>query len=234
MPPKYGNISKVHIAQDDQLNQASLNVPDQLITLETVMEYGDGTGIPVNSLLPEREPNPLAMNFYTLGYDNNKKLTNVNRATKENIKTYLGPYRMMTDAINIKDAFIINIGIKFDIFVKREYNKEEIILKCVEKVKQYFDIDKWQINQPIILADVAYEISLVEGVNNIVPPAQNNPEENLIIVENKFDTSKGYAGNIYNIGDSIRKGVLYPSLDPSIFEVRFPDIDIQGRVVGDY
>ena len=234
MPPKYGNISKVHIAQDDQLNQASLNVPDQLITLETVMEYGDGTGIPVNSLLPEREPNPLAMNFYTLGYDNNKKLTNVNRATKENIKTYLGPYRMMTDAINIKDAFIINIGIKFDIFVKREYNKEEIILKCVEKVKQYFDIDKWQINQPIILADVAYEISLVEGVNNIVPPAQNNPEENLIIVENKFDTSKGYAGNIYNIAESIRKGVLYPSLDPSIFEVRFPDIDIQGRVVGDY
>ena len=141
---------------------------------------------------------------------------------------------MMTDAINIKDAFIINIGIKFDIFVKREYNKEEIILKCVEKVKQYFDIDKWQINQPIILADVAYEISLVEGVNNIVPPAQNNPEENLIIVENKFDTSKGYAGNIYNIAESIRKGVLYPSLDPSIFEVRFPDIDIQGRVVGDY
>ena len=54
--------------------------------------------------------------------------------------------------------------------------------------------------------------------------------KNLTIV-NKSGTSSGYSEFAYDIDGGTIDNVLYPSLDPSIFELRFPDIDIQGRVV---
>ena len=231
LPAKYGNIAKVFITQDDQLNGGEGVLQEQTITQKTLDDFGGE--IPI-SKLQTRIPNPMALNFYVLGYDQNKKLVNVNQATKQNIKTYLGPYRILTDAMNLKDAFVINIDVRFAIFAKKGYNKEEVILQCIQKVKDYFDVDKWQINQPIIISDVAYEISLVEGVNNVVPPEEDNPEKQIIVIKNKFKSNLGYSGNIYDISSATKKGVIYPSLDPAIFEVRFPNTDIVGKCIGDY
>ena len=106
-------------------------------------------------------------------------------------------------------------------------------MKCIQVVKDYFDTDRWQINQPIIMSDLAYELSLVDGVNNVVPPEDNNPKNQIVAIDNKFKTANGYSGNIYDIDGATRKSVIYPSLDPAIFEVKYPDIDIIGKVVGD-
>ena len=108
-----------------------------------------------------RIPNPLALNMYVLGYDGKKKLTNVNQAVKENLQTYLGQYRMVTDAINIKNAYVINIGVQFEIITRPNFNKNEVLLRAIESVKTFFDIDRWQINQPIVLTDLIYRLSLV-------------------------------------------------------------------------
>ena len=186
------------------------------------------------SKVQQRIPNPMALNFYILGYNNNKQLVKVNQATKRNVRQYLGPYRILTDAINLKDAYTINIGVRFAIYCKKAFNKQEVILQCIQKVKDYFDIDKWQINQPIILSDIAYEISLVDGVNNVIPPINNNPEKQLIVITNKFKENSGYSGNIYDIQAATKNGIIYPSLDPAIFEVKFPNSDIVGKVLGDY
>ena len=37
----------------------------------------------------------------------------------------------------------------------------------------------------------------------------------------------------YDIDSGMIDGVLYPALDPSIFEVKFPNSDIKGQVLGD-
>ena len=62
----------------------------------------------------------------------------------------------------------------------------------------------------------------------------SNPDGNLIVVTNKFETASGYSGNIFDISTAIKSGVVYPSLDPSIFEVKYPDTDIVGKCLGDY
>jgi len=235
MPSKFGNIAKIYITQDDQLNSGQGVIQGQTISPEVLMQKYVMPNEPLKVQdLEVRVPNPMALNFYVLGYSAQKKLVAVNEATKRNIKTYLGPYRMLTDAVNLKDAYIINIGVRFSIYAKKGYNKEEIIFKCIQKIKDYFNIDNWQINQPIIMSDIAYEISLVEGVNSVVPPVIDNPDGNLIVITNKFDTAGGYSGNIFDISTAIKNGVVYPSMDPSIFEVKFPDIDIVGKVLGDY
>ena len=209
LPAKYGNIAKAYIVQDTQLDSKSgANSDDRII-------------------------NPLALNLYILGFNDGKKLAMVNQAVKENIQTYLTQFRMVTDAVNIKDAYIINVGVKFNLTTKTGYNKEEVVLRAIQKVRDYFNIDKWQIGQPIILSDLAYQISLTDGVSSIVPPEEDNPNGLPVVITNKFQASKGYSGNSYNIMLATRDGVVYPSLDPSCFELKFPATDIEGRVVGD-
>ena len=208
LPQKFGNIAKVYIVQDEQ-NETNTAGETNII------------------------PNPLAMNMYLLGYDENRKLASVNDAVKQNLKMYLSQYRILTDAINLKNAYVVNIGVRFAIITQRGYNKSQVLFNCVQAVKKHFDVSKWQINQPIVLSDIAYQISLVDGVGSVVPPRTNNPDNQLIVIENKATTSQGYSGNVYDIKQATRNGVVYPSLDPSIFEVKYPNQDILGNVVGD-
>ena len=219
LPQKYGNIAKAYIVQDEQLElQGQLQVID---------------GQVVDTRTATKQPNPLALNMYLLGYDVDKKLVALNRAVKQNLKVYLSQYRILTDAINIKDGYVINIGVKFDIIVKRGYNKNDVLFKAIQKVKEFFAPDKWQMNQPIVLGDLAYQISLVDGVVSLVPPEVNNPNRDLILIENKHSVQNGYSGNVYDVRTASQEGVIYPSLDPSIFELKFPNSDIEGKVVGD-
>lgn len=195
MPPKFGSIAKAYITKDDNLN-LGMNTTDRI-------------------------PNPLALNLYTLGYTDSGKLTALNSAIKHNLQNYMKQYRMLTDAINIKDAFIINIGIQFDIVTLPEYNSNEVLFKCIAKLKETFDVKKWQIGQPIITSKLYVDLDKVEGVQTVKS----------IKIINLFDTLSGYSGNVYNIKEATKEGIIYTSLDPSIFEVRNPDLDIIGKVV---
>ena len=142
-------------------------------------------------------------------------------AWKQNIKTYLGQYRILTDAVNIHDGYIINIGVNFEIISFPNFNKREVVIKCIEALKEYFRIDKWQFNQPIILAEVYTLLAGIEGVQSVVS----------VKFVNKHDKSEGYSGNVYNLVTAMRNNVLYPSLDTSIYEVKFMNTDLLGRSV---
>ncbi len=211
LPQKYGNIAKAYIVQDEQLDNKA--------------------GGSLNKAT--FESNPLALNLYVLGYDFKRNFVTLNNATKENLKIYLSQYRMVTDAINIKNAFIINIDVKFSIITQRGFNKNEVLMRAIDSVKKHFDVKKWQINQPIVLSDIAYKISLVNGVASVVPPVEDNPEKSMVVVGNVYDSEAGYNNNVYDMDAATKEGVVYPSLDPCIFELKFPDTDIEGRVVGD-
>ena len=219
LPQKFGNIAKAFIVQDEQLEQ------------EGQLEVVDGEVRRIKSI--DVIPNPLALNMYLLGFTGDGKLTRLNEAVKQNVKIYLSQFRVLTDAINLKDGYIINIGVRFAITVKRGFNKNEVLFNAIQQVKKFFETKKWQINQPIVLSDIAYVVGLVDGVVTVVPPQDNNPNKNLIVIENKHKVADGYSGNVYDTDAATRDGIVYPSLDPSIFEVKFPNVDIEGRVVGD-
>ena len=227
LPARYGTVAKIHMSQDEQLSKVGMAE-----MLEREITDSD-LGKSLKDLQVNNIPNPLAMNMYTLGFDSNKKLTRLTQTTKQNLKTYLSQYRLVTDAINIKDAYIINIAISFAILTKIGFNKQEVLLRCVSAVQDFFDIDRWQIGQPIVLADLVYELSLVDGVATVVNPTENNPKNLPIVIENKYQLAQGYSGNFFDINTSLRGGILYPALDPSIFEVKFPNSDIKGKVLGD-
>jgi hypothetical protein len=161
------------------------------------------------------------LDLYVLSYDFNKKLTTTSTALKQNLQTYLSFYRMVNDSITIKDAFIVNIGVNFDIIVLPNFNSNEVLVQCLVALQDYFAIDKWQINQPIVLRDIYILLDRIEGVQTV----KN------ISITNKVGTSLGYSQYSYDTAGATSGNVVYPSLDPMIFEVKYPNTDIQGRVV---
>jgi hypothetical protein len=192
LPAEYGSIAKVYATQ------------------------------PLSSDNSSGVSNPLALDMYILAYNSDKQLINATDNLKDNLSTYISEYRMVTDAVNIKNAFYINIGVNFDITTAAGSNNNEVINSCILTLQDHFNIDKWQINQPIILSDITSKLIRVKGVQSVI-------KVEIINKQDSIGTTYSLYG--YDIPGATSNNTIYPSLDPSIFEVRYPNTDISGRVV---
>jgi hypothetical protein len=199
----------------DDYNIRALSLPSQYGNIAKIFT----TQEKANTLSLNEAPS--SINMYVLSYDINKNLQTASSALKQNIVTYLSQYRMVNDSIKLKDAFIINIGVDFDIVVLPNYNNDEVLLKCIQTIQNYFNIDNWQINQPIILRDLYVSLDNIDGVQTV---------KNINII-NKTDVTLGYSQYIYDLPSATLNNVVYPSIDPMIFEVKYPNTDIKGRIV---
>ena len=170
---------------------------------------------------PNAEDANTVLDLYVLTEDLNNNLVTGSDAIKNNLKTYLNQYRMIGDTISIKDAFVINFSINFEIITYPNFNSNEVIEKCITSLKNYFNIDKWQLNQPIIIQTLQVLLDRIDGVQTV----KN------IFIKNKTGTSSGYSQWAYDMDGANQDGIIYPSLDPSIFEIKYPNIDIKGKVV---
>jgi len=202
------------VTQDDYLIRA-LSLPSEYGTIAKAYIESEK----IQNILPGETPSVL--NLYVLAFNNSKKLKTASSALKQNLSTYLSQYRMINDSIKIKDAFIINIGVEFDLIILPDYNNNEVIFNCIQALKDYFDINKWQINEPIILKDLYILLDKIVGVQTV---------KNVSIV-NKAGVNLGYSQYAYDIPGATQNNTVYPSIDPMIFEVKYPDTDIKGRVV---
>lgn len=161
------------------------------------------------------------IDLYVLSYNDSKQLTQSSQSTKNNLNTYLSQYRMINEGLTIKDAFIVNIEINFDIVTVPGINSNEVLYNCIESLKNHFNIDKWSINAPIILRQLYSELDRIRGLETVKK----------IEIINKVGALNGYSQYAYDIKGATIDNIIYPSMDPMIFEVKYPDIDIKGRVV---
>jgi len=161
------------------------------------------------------------LNLYILSQNTGGQLDYATTVLKDNLRTYLSQYRMIGDNIEIKNAFIINIGVDFEIIVTPQFNNNEVLINCITALQSYFDISKWQLNQPIMMRDLYVLLDKIKGVQTVKS----------VSISNKAGTTSGYSQYAYDIIGATQNQVIYPSLDPSIFEVRYPNLDIKGKVV---
>jgi len=161
------------------------------------------------------------LNLYVLSLNTSGQLSYATPTLKNNLRTYMSQYRIIGDNIEIRDAYIINIGIDFEIIILPEYNNNEVLITCIASLQNYFSLENWQLNQPIIIKNLYLLLDRVQGVQTV----KN------ITVSNKTGTLLGYSQYAYDISSATQNQVIYPSLDPSIFEVKYPNQDIKGKVV---
>ena len=196
MPPKFGQVAKAYVTKD----------------AATFAQYLAGQ---------PGERDPLATSIYLLSYDTNGAFTVPGPALLQNIQTYLEQYRMLTDTIILKPAYIINIQVNFDIIIRPNYTSRDVLAGCLSVLRAYFARENWQINQPIILSEIYTALDQIAGVQTVQK----------VSINNIAGTNQGYSQYSYDIPGATLNGVIYPSLDPNIFEVKYLDTDIQGRVV---
>ena len=161
------------------------------------------------------------LDLYVLSYNQNNDLVSPSSTIKSNLQTYINQYRMLGDTINIKDGFVINIECNFEIITLPNFVGSDVLARCITSLQGYFNINNWQINQPIILREISILLDNIAGVQTVQS----------IIINNKAGTNSGYSEYAYDINSATQSGIIYPSLDPSIFEVKYPNTDIKGRIV---
>jgi hypothetical protein len=204
MPRIFGTISKAYVVPDNSLNGAQ------------------GELLPSGFNRPDTtRPNPFEINLYTLSYNGNKNLIAPNEALKLNIQNYLSQYRMLTDKVNIYPGYVINIGVNFEISVLRGYNKKDVLAQAIQTIQNFFNIDNMDFNQPINLSRLQLEIAKVEGVQSV----------NSLTIKNLTARDGDYSVYEYDIGKATADNIIYPSLDPSVFEVKYLNRDIVGQVI---
>ena len=202
------------VTQDDYLIRALSMSPQYGMIAKAYIEPTKLENVQVGEI-------PSTLDLYVLTYNVNKNLNISSNTLKQNLSTYLSQYRIIGDSIKIKDAFIINIGVNFDIIVLPNYNSNQVLANCIAALQTYFNINNWQINQPIILRDIYILLDKIEGVQTV----------KTVTISNLVGENLGYSPYAYDIKGATQANVVYPSLDPSIFEVKYPNQDIQGRVV---
>jgi hypothetical protein len=216
MPAKYGAVHKAFVIKDDAINAVVKYTKEEQQGIESIdpeddVNYVDDSPINTN------------INLYVMGLDSNNRLTTINNSVKLNIKQFLKGYRILTDRINIVDAFRVSIGINYSIVVYKGSNTTDTLVRCSDTIRKYFNIDDWQINQPIIKDDLLVKIANVDGVQSVTS----------LTFVNKWRQEDGsdYAAYTYNIEANTKDRVIYPSADPCIFELRYPQTDIMGSAV---
>ena len=162
-----------------------------------------------------------SLNLFILSQNSTGQFSYCTDTLKKNLRTYLSKFRMIGDNVEIRSAFIINIAIDFEIIVLPNFNNSDVILACINSLQEYFERDKWQINQPILIKDLFVRLDRVKGVQTVKD----------IIISNKAGVSTGYSQYAYDKNSATQNQIIYPSLDPSIFEIKYPNNDIKGRVV---
>ena len=204
----YGSQQR-NVTADDYLVRA-LSMPSKFGTVSKALTQK-----------PDAKSANTTLDIFVLSQDINGNLATASNTLKENIKTYLNQYRMIGDSISIKDAFIINFGIEFEIITLPNYNNNKVLERCILELQRYFNIDRWQINQPIIINPLFVLLDEVEGVQTVKK----------IQFKNLAGVSKGYTQYAYDMVGATQNGTIFPSLDPSIFEIKYPNVDIKGQVV---
>tara|TARA_R110000824_G_scaffold146267_10_gene314987 strand:- start:1439 stop:3808 length:2370 start_codon:yes stop_codon:yes gene_type:complete len=180
-----------------------------------------------------------------LSADNNDGVPTI---LMQNINNYLAEYKILTDMIDIKDGYIINFGVEFDVIVHSYVNKQEVKLKCIQKIKDYFRIENMQFGQAIHISKLEYELMGIDGVRAIreVKLTQAikginlfrysiDPASQDVIDESGAQGTVGY-GYKYNFShswnDGESPGIIKPPHpnNPAVFELKNPNRNIVGVV----
>ena len=158
MPSKFGSLAKAYVSKDGILDiESQKNIFKTNLSSNDVKVTPDGMNVVYGEL-----NNPFAINMYVLSYDNSKKLISPSDLVLNNLKNYLEKYRILTDGLNITNAFIINFGINFEISVFHNSNKKEVLVSCINKITDMFEIENID-NATIELGEIELELSKVSG-----------------------------------------------------------------------
>jgi hypothetical protein len=158
------------------------------------------------------------LNMYIISEDRFGKLIKSNNTIKENLKTWLGHYRMVNDTIDILDPYIINIGIEFVVSVLRQNDASIAIESAIATLSNNF-LGGFFIGEHIEISDIYSALKSVPEILDVVTVRLHNK------------TGPQYSNVEFSINKNISpEGGRLVCPKNAIFEIKYADIDIKGKV----
>jgi len=163
--------------------------------------------------------NPLASVVAIISRNRGGSLIVSPDSLKENLKTYINQYRLISDALDIVDAKVLNIRVEYGVVINSESNNNLTIQNINKSIQEYLLIDNFQIDQPIVTSDLINIIINSRGVVSIVD----------FKISNLTGTIKDrpYSNENFSVASSTDRGLIIPP-QGSIFELKYPNDDIIG------
>jgi hypothetical protein len=224
--PAGGGEEEPTIEELRQIGINNQNSQNRIVTrqdlLSRIYTIPNNFGRVFRAAVVDNPNNPLGARLFIVSRDSQKKLIISPDTLKDNLSIYLNQYRLISEAIDILDAPIVNIAIKYSIAVEKGYNFQSVINESNSSLKDYFKVENFQLNQPIVIADISNLILNTPGV--------------LSLIELKFSgvsgtaDSKAYSSFTYVPSENLSRGMYYPP-PGGIFEIKYPNIDIIGRAI---
>jgi len=156
------------------------------------------------------------LNLYIVSSTSDGELTLASDSLKQNLKTWISKYKMINDTVDILDAVIVNIGLKFEVITDLTKDTNIILSGCITSVKAILK-EKLNIGEPFYLTDVYKTLNAVNGV----------VDTKSVSVFQK--TGEGYSSSQFSVADNLSKDGRYLSApENTIIEIRDLDNDITG------
>ncbi len=165
--------------------------------------------------------NPQAAQLFVLSRDKNRQLILAPDSLKQSLSRYLSKFRIVSDAIDILDASIINIGVNYTVTIRQDAIPAVVTSAVNKRLESYFNVENFQIDQPIKMGEVENLIlntADVEAITNLNFVNKRGTEGNNV-----------YSNFSYNPSRNIDRGYLFPPTG-GIFEVKYVKDDIIGRI----
>lgn len=166
--------------------------------------------------------NPRGAQLFVISRNSAGKLVTSTDTLKTNLARYLNKFRLVSDSADILDARIINIGFKYNITIEKGYRQEIVVSAINSSLNTFFNTKNFQINKPIILSEIENLIINTPGVVSLLSMS--------IVSRSGVFKERLYSDFDFNVLQNLDRGLLFPP-DGGIFEVKFPEDDIEGRVV---
>ncbi len=291
VPSKFGNIAKAYVTRQSPQIQSNTNITElenyiaNINQIRNNISQGEFNASDLLSNWPDapdinnivRELELGTINIYLLGYNNRKQLVgnphtnttltndNLPNTLLLNLKNYLNNFKLLTDLVVLNDGYVVNFGVIFDVIAEKYADKQQVKLNCIQKIKDYFRIEKMQFNQPIYKSNLEFELMGVEGVRSIghvtitqkddyntdiadadlpnstytysytldtgVDSDGDGINDSGYIVASGGTTGYGYKYDFATALSDDGTIILPPTLDtPTVFELKNPNQNIQGRV----
>ena len=160
------------------------------------------------------------LNLYVISEDNNGFLTTTNTTIKENVKTWLSRYKVINDTIDILNAYVVNFGIEYILVADYEENKFNALTAANARLRNFFANKNYDIGQSLFITDIYKELQKVPNVIDVID-VKIVPKVGGVYSQANFD----FNAHLSNDGRYIT------SERTSIFEIKFPNTDIQGSIV---
>jgi hypothetical protein len=159
------------------------------------------------------------LNLYIVSTTSDGELTLSSDSIKQNLKTWLSKYKMLNDTVDILDAIIVNIGIRFRVITDLTKDTNIILNDCIVAVKSQLK-EKLNIGEPFYLTDIYKTLNAINGVVDTTK------------VEVFQKTGEGYSSSQFSVYDNLSKDGRYLSVPENvIIEIRDLDSDITGEAV---